>query len=369
MGKVPKYQEIIDWIEGRIGSGALHEGDRLETEAELVERFGYSRQTVRQALTKLEQDGVISRVQGSGSYVQRSNVPAKAGAADALLTGSVTIVSSYTDEYIFPKILQAMEKVLREAGFSSRIMFTNNERETERQILMGLLRSEGREPLIIEPVTSALPNLNKELYEKLLERGTPIIFFNTYYPDLQIPHVSLDDFGAGKTATDYLISLGHRKIGAIFKCDDGQGARRYAGYQAALTAAGIPVNDSVVSWVDTLDFREMMENCAWVLRRLKDCTACVCYNDEVAYMLTELCARNGISVPESLSLTSIDNSRLTELNSVPLTSVSHPMEKLGIKAAENLLELIRDPSFDATYEFAPELTERASAVELKAAGK
>jgi GntR family transcriptional regulator of arabinose operon len=82
-------------------------------------------------------------------------------------------------------------------------------------------------------------------------------------------------------------------------------------------------------------------------------------------MLTQLCQDHQIRIPQKLSIASIDNSRLTQLNPVPLTSVSHPMEELGAKAAENLLGMIRNPNFDASYEFAPHLTVRDSTVRIQ----
>lgn len=357
MTRIPKYQQIMDWIHDWIEDGELREGDRLPTEAEISEKFHFSRQTVRQALSRLEQEGTISRIQGSGSFV-KNVLQRETGTG---LSRSVTIISSYTDSYIFPRILHSMAKVLQDEGYSTRIMFTENQRANEKLILSELLTSGSRDPLIAEPVTSGLPNPNLPLYRRLSQKGIPILFFNTYYPDIEIPHVSLDDVAAGKMATEYLISLGHTRIGCIFKNDDGQGLRRYEGYQQALGEAGIALEEKYVCWVDTQSLRDMLHYDDWILRRLRECSAVVCYNDEVAYMLTQKCQEQHIRIPQKLSLTSIDNSRLTQLNSVPLTSVSHPMEALGSRAAKNLLAMIRNPAYDGTYEFAPELTVRDSA--------
>jgi GntR family transcriptional regulator of arabinose operon len=360
MGKISKYQLVMDWIHEQIDTGVLHNGEKLETEAQLSARFGFSRQTIRQALGELEKDGTISRVQGSGSYV-RGN---PAGETAAPLSRSVTILSSYTDSYIFPQILQAMVEVLQEEGYSTRILFTNNRRQTEKEILTNLLRSASRDPIIAEPVTSALPNLNAPLYRELLCRGIPVLFFNTWYPELDIPHVSLDDRAAGRMVTEHLISLGHRRIGCLMKNDDGQGILRYRGYMEALSDAGIGLDESIVCWIDSTGLKHSLNPCEWVLNRLQDCTGIVCYNDEAAYLLTQACARRKIKVPDQLSLVSIDNSRLTQLNQVPLTSAAHPMGKLGEKAARNLLEMIRHPGFDANYEFAPSLEVRSSAARV-----
>lgn len=67
MGRAPKYQQITEWIQNQIASGELSGGDRLESEHELSARFRLSRQTVRHALSELEEAGIVSRVKGSGS--------------------------------------------------------------------------------------------------------------------------------------------------------------------------------------------------------------------------------------------------------------------------------------------------------------
>lgn len=360
MPRTAKYQQIIDWVHERIAEGELRTGSKLETEAEISKRFSFSRQTVRQALARLEQEGIIRRVQGSGSYITRQLTRD----VRTPLSKSVTIISSYTDSYIFPRILQAMGTTLQKNGYSTRIVFTNNRREIERKILSELVEKDSRDPLIVEPVASALPNPNLGYYQRLRDKGIPIIFFNTYYPQLEIPHVSLDDIAVGREATKYLLSLGHRRIAGIFKCDDGEGLCRYQGYQEALLEAGVPMEEKNVCWVDTVTIKDMMKEDSWILRRLQGCTAAVCYNDEVAYSLTELCAAAGIRIPDDLSITSIDNSRLTELAPVPLTSIHHPMEALGEKTAQTLLSMIENPGRDPksfTYEFQPQITERKSA--------
>ena len=58
-------------------------------------------------------------------------------------------------------------------------------------------------------------------------------------------------------ATKYLIQCGHREIAAIFKADDGQGHRRYAGYIEALMEADIRIEDKRIVWIDTEDVRKV----------------------------------------------------------------------------------------------------------------
>ena len=164
----------------------------------------------------------------------------------------------------------------------------------------------------------------------------------------------------GRTATEYLIRHGHTRIAGIFKSDDGQGHRRYKGYLKALIHAGIEIREDQICWIDTSDAQNFSDISEKVQRRLTDCTACVCYNDEVAHELTQLMKSAKILLPVDFSMISVDNSELARLNPIPLTSVAHPMEALGHKAAEGILRLIENPDANVTYEFPVSIEERNS---------
>lgn len=356
MEGAPKYQRLISWIKEKIDRGELAPGDKLNTEHEMSAMFQVSRQTVRHALSVLEQEGIVECRQGSGNYISGQEVPRR----EERGSGTVVIVSTYLNAYIFPNIIEGMENVLEQNGYGVQISFTHNKTEKERSVLKRILQSRDAVGLIIEPTKSGLPNPNLDLYHKILEQKIPMLFFNSYYPEIPAPHVCLDDEKAGYTAATYLMNMGHERIGGIFKLDDGQGRRRYKGFQAALMQRGIPLKEENIIWIDTDDERTMTKDDQKILRRLRGCTGCVAYNDEVAYNLEVICARHGITIPNDLSIASIDNSEMARLCEVPLTSVIHPMEKLGEKAAQNLISLIKEPDFEATYEFPANLEIRNS---------
>ena len=72
-GNISKYQQVIQWVQERLKSGELTVGQKLESENEISQYFGISRQTVRHALSVLEKKGVIESRQGSGSYILPGN--------------------------------------------------------------------------------------------------------------------------------------------------------------------------------------------------------------------------------------------------------------------------------------------------------
>lgn len=350
----PKYILLVNWIKEQIDMRELRPGQKLYSENVLSEMFGLSRQTVRHAVGLLESEGLVERVQGSGTYIgsRKGEIRKK--------MMNIAVISTYVDGYIFPPTLQGIVQTLSAAGYMTQIAFTNNRVDSERNILKGILEKDNVDGVIVEATKSALPNPNLEYYRELQRRQIALLFFNCRYPELEAPIVALDDVKVAKDAVSYLLEQGHRKIGGIFKADDGQGKLRYAGYVEAILEAGLSVDDRKILWIDTEDQKNLRNIQGSVLRRLTDCTAVFCYNDEVAYGLIELLQKEGFRVPGQLSVVSIDGSELSLLADPKITSVPYPMEELGKKTAENMISLINEPDFGGNFLYRPQILIRDS---------
>lgn len=353
---IAKYEEILKSIKEQLDKGELKAGDRIESEHQLCQKFSVSRQTVRHAISVLEQDGIIERRRGSGTYIKSSvNIE-----ENQQKTMFVAVMTTYVDEYIFSAIIKGIEHELSKAGYGMQVSFTNNTVEKERFILKNILEKGMVDGLIAETTRSGLPNPNLDIYEKIMKKGIPVLFINSHYTGLDAPYVSLNDKMAGKMITNHLLKCGHRNIAAIFKADDGQGHQRYAGYIEALMEADIKIRSQSVVWVDTDEVYNMREDAGWILRRIQGCSACVCYNDEVASSLVAICLEQGIRVPEDLSIISIDDSNLANYCEVPLTSAKNPVEDLGKIAALEMLELLKGIPVPKVTELDPEIINRNS---------
>lgn len=350
----PKYRIVAEWSKEHIAGEQLRPGDKFYTEDELRKRFGVSRQTIRQAVGLLEQEGILERRRGSGTYIS-----GKTGAETLPPSKTIGVISTYVDNYIFPAIIRGISDVLLENGYAVRLSLTNNRVENESRAL-NLLLNGNMAGIIAEPTKSGLPNPNKELYRHIQERKIPLIFFNAYYPHMNCPHICLDDRLAGKMAAEYLIGAGHKKIAGIFQSDDRQGHLRYDGFVRALRSAGLEVNSSDILWFTTEDIPFLGEDIGRVRRYLGDCTGVVCYNDQIACTVVTELLKQGVDVPRQMSVVGIDGAEIGLACPVPLTTLAHPMEKLGETAAQNILKLIENPAFKASVDFAPRLIERQS---------
>lgn len=353
--ETPKYTVLANWIRSQLDGGKLKCGDKLYSENELSTMFGISRQTVRQAVGLLEQEHIVERKRGSGTFILGAT------RATHKRTMNIGVISTYLDDYIFPSIIKGIETVLTANGYSMQLAFTHNRVENETRALRTMLEKEV-DGIIVEPTQSGLPNPNKALYDEIYRQKLPLLFFNAYYPATPFAHVAIDDTAAGCLATQCLIDAGHQRIAGMFQSDNLQGHLRYAGYLEALRDAGLQSEAEPVLWYATQDMQDIVQEPRRILRRLAGCTGLVCYNDQLAVGMVALLKQNGVQVPQNLSVCSIDNSDLAALCEVPLTSVCHPKELLGETAANNIIRLIADGRFDATVDFAPEVVRRGSII-------
>ena len=74
-----RYMDIVTDIKEQISSGVLKPGSKIKSENELSEEYGLSRQTVRHSIAVLEEDGLVRRVKGSGTYIAENALTDRAG--------------------------------------------------------------------------------------------------------------------------------------------------------------------------------------------------------------------------------------------------------------------------------------------------
>lgn len=362
MTRFPKYMDIVLWTQKQIEEGVFSPGDKFLSEAALGERFAVSRQTVRRALDELTQDGHVTRLQGSGTYISAAPFPQKETKEnkDAASSMNVGIISIYLDDYIFPGIIRGIEGVFTANGYGVQLASTQNETTGEARALERMLESR-LAGLIVEPTMSGLPCVNLELYRRIEQRGIPLVFTDSRYAEVAAPYVALDDEAVGYLATKHLIDMGHHSIAGIFTHSNHAGHLRYLGYMKALAAHGLPRQEDRVHWY-TQDDMEQVLNSELFSKCLPSCSAALCYNDRLAMVLTELLKQRGLRVPEDLSVVSVDNTALAQLGD--FTSIVHPSEKLGEAAAKLLLSMIHGAKGENIL-FPPELVARASVRRLE----
>ncbi|MBZ4669069.1 MAG: GntR family transcriptional regulator, arabinose operon transcriptional repressor [Epulopiscium sp.] len=352
----PKYIQLKEFIKNYISEGQLKADDKLFSEHELANRFQISRHTVRKAIGELINEGWLYQVQGKGTFVANTEGESK---KKSKLIG---VITTYLKDYIFPDIIYGIDEVLSKEGYTILLGHTNNEFEKERNCLLNMLNNN-LDGLIIEPTKSVLPNPNIDIYERFKAEGIPIVFIHAYYNNFEASYVMEDDVLGGYMATRHLIEQGHQRIAGIFKSDDLQGLGRFQGFVQAHREHNLTINEKHILWFSSQDFDRLLLDDAYIQRfihRLKTCTGLICYNDQIAINMLEILRTQGIHVPGDCAVVGFDNSELAQQGEIKLTTVAHPKEKLGRKAAASLLELINGTKECIQEKMEPELIMRDS---------
>jgi GntR family transcriptional regulator of arabinose operon len=331
-----KYADIATILREEIKQGSYGKEGKLPTEQDLVGRFGVSRQTVRQAIGLLKNEGQLHQIQGSGTYVSPINATKQ-----RTNSKTIAIICTYISNYIFPDIIRGMERELSGEGYAMNLIQTENRVDKERAILEKIINDGHVSGMIVEGTKTALPNPNISLYKKIKEMGIPLVFLHCTYPELSGETVvGMDDYQGGKALVKYLVNKGHTAIGGIFKSDDRQGLARYAGFSEGLLESNLALNDASIRWYTTEDYikrHKLIEGKDEVFDNLCGATAVVCYNDEIAVWLSRTCKDTSVKLPE---IASFDSSQYAMLLDKPFVSIGHRKELLGKIAAKKILNMI-----------------------------
>jgi LacI family transcriptional regulator len=155
----------------------------------------------------------------------------------------------------------------------------------------------------------------------------------------------MDSLQAIGTVMDKLHALGHRKIGFLNYMEHESWAQlRFAGYVQALSRLGLPYVSDIVTNIDDRHITPQRE-LAFVQRHLRqgeEVTAWVCADDVVAYRLVDDLKKNGIAVPQELSVTGFN--AMQPPAGFPLVSgIRPPFGTIGGIALQALLERVESP--------------------------
>lgn len=310
---------------------------KLPSEYTLCQTYHLSRQTVRLALQILEKEGLIEKRRGSGSF--------STGLGNKKNT--IAVMLGDTEEYTSPSLLSDIKSALRPKGYHLEAYSTHFCLETEREILEKLTASKIR-GLIAECCKNALPNPNADLYQKLANNNTAVVFLNGGCISCpSILSVKDDNFYGGYLLGKHLIQNQHTRISGIFQIDDIRGPERCHGFLTALRDFNIPYCDDAVLWytcaeLEALEQRSDTGFLTAHLHRIRDThSAVICHSDEIAYYLIREMRYAGIRIPEDISVVSFDNSYMSDLDSIRITTLSHKPHEKGETAVRTLLDLIQ----------------------------
>src|SRR6202165_2812660 len=330
---------------------------RRSTMAEIAKEAGVSTTTVSKVLNGLPGVGASTRVRirqliEQNHYVQNH-------AARHLRKGQsflIDLVIMRLEGGYDIGIMHGIQDALEESGYRLVVFSTNESEASERLWLRRLLDQSTDGVLLL------LPYEQIGLADTLMAQGIPFVAIgDRNEPTTAFPTVGSTIWLGGYTATEYLISLGHRRIGIItFPLHLTTSRARLAGYREALERAGIPIDPALICEGSYL-LGDGVQQTRYLLDQPDPPTAIFAGNDAQAAGVYQVLYEHNIRVPDQMSVIGFDDVMYTAQMSPPLTTIHQPLVEIGKMAVNMLLRLIAGQQLESNHvELATSLAVRKS---------
>lgn len=154
--------------------------------------------------------------------------------------------------------------------------------------------------------------------------------------------VTINDELEGYRATKYLIEMGHRKIGFLYKDIEGvvtPNLLRYRGYVRALEESGIPVEDGLIALgipTSGVGYRAGFQTMKGLMQRNPDMTAVFAFSDVLAIGAAKAALTSGKKIPDDMSIIGFDGIEMTEFYNPTLDTVYQPATEMALSAVSLL---------------------------------
>lgn len=232
---------------------------------------------------------------------------------------------------------------------------TGRGEEMERDVL-GLVDQTHLDGLIVTAPLSESPDLMRALDRRAL----PFVRVAPNDVPHQTPFVDMDDAGAAREMAEYLVGLGHRRIGFIVGHPDHfASGQRLLGYKAALAAHGIEFQERYVRQ-GYFTFESGMDAAKELLTQPDPPTAIFASNDDMAAGVLMAAHELGINVPERLSVAGFDDTYIAKTVWPRLTTVHQPTYDLAYTATNLLLQMLQTGTAPQSMRLGYRLVCRAS---------
>jgi LacI family transcriptional regulator len=173
------------------------------------------------------------------------------------------------------------------------------------------------------------------------DRRYPLVVVDNYLQQWGLDYVVCDYRAGTEQVMNYLLQLGHRKIGFINAAPEVRTARdRLEVFQQRLQSAEVQCRPE---WIDDGQFTEQGGAAAAerIFTAAPDVTAIFAGNDKMALGAMHYCSRRGIRIPADVSIIGFDDMQQAAFVNPSLTSVHLPLYEAGALACERLIERIR----------------------------
>lgn len=322
----PKYRVVESALRARIAAGSPPQGAKLPSEHALAEEFGVAYGTMRQAISGLVREGLLLRVQGSGTFV-RFEGTAQAALTLALIVPSLPGMWNVAGFYYLPPIVQGFCLEATRLGYEPTVLGG----------IADISRLARNSPESLCGIACLLTHEeDNAIAEKLSDLGLPLVCINSYHGRRALASIAADQKQGMEEVVALLARHGHRRIAFLPGTAGNLGPlERLAAFRAAMQRHGLEPLFPSKRRPDEAQTQaaEASVIVQPLLARSQPPTAIVAAGDMLALGTLQALQQTALRVPEDISLVGFGDYHFAPFLQPPLTTVRLPLTQLGTEAA------------------------------------
>jgi LacI family transcriptional regulator len=251
-------------------------------------------------------------------------------------TQNIGIVIPDLARSFFAEVVTGVERRTSDAGYTLLLCNTQENCELEARAINSLLSQRVAGLLI----ASSHRRAASKVWRDLERQGTPFVLIDRRFTKTHF--VGCDDRIIGRMATDHLLQQGYRRIAHITGTPDlPPTLGRIEGYKMSLERSRIKVREKLIVAAHYHEEASAILAMNKLLSLPYKPDAVFCASDPIAIGALQAALRAGCTVPREMGIIGVGNHRYGEYVRVPLSTVDQKRTDIGEKAANLLLDLIR----------------------------
>lgn len=249
-------------------------------------------------------------------------------------SGMIGVIIPDISNPYFVEVAKGIIRKAREHNVDVLISDSNNKVENDI-VNFEKLKSTGADGIILSSSGANNAELSEVIHYASYNEKYPVVLMDRDNIDYNCNSVLIDNFNGGYLAGKHLIELGHEKIACILGPQDLNSTKnRLKGFMKAMEDFGLEQDPELLASGD-YSLQSGYEASKYLYG--KDFTAIFAFNDVMAFGTMKFYKEKNVQIPEELSIIGFDNIAFAEYLEHSLTTVGQPIQKLGEKAFELLL--------------------------------
>ncbi|MCK9451089.1 MAG: LacI family transcriptional regulator [Bacteroidales bacterium] len=242
----------------------------------------------------------------------------------------------------YARITRTIEHEAEKAGYSLIVCSSDESKEREIRLLKTLLNRQ------VDGIIMTTTLHDPKILQQLLPHRFPLVLVDRSLAGFESNFVGVDNAISAENAINHLIEIGHKNIGFLTLTPDyiSSLSERKAGYLHALERHSIAVNNNYILQLDYLkiknkDYSQLYQ----FLLDYPEITAVFSANNNLAVACLSIAKTLGRKIPKDLSLITFDDVELFEYTAPSVSSIAQPLEIIGQKSLQILLQQLKNDNF------------------------